>query len=310
LNSISFTLRPLPPFRLDLTAWVLRRRPENVIDRWEGETYRRVLMLDGVPVELAVTQEGPPDEAVLRVVVNGDGVTSELQPAAAARLEWMLDTRRDLSAFYRVATGDPHLGPLAERFRGVKPARYPTVFEALVNAVACQQITLNFAIRLLNRLTVRYGAALEGKDGEEGTMHAFPEPEALAEADPEEMRRLEISGSKARAIIGLAREVVEGHLRLEDLATLDDAAAIERLCRLRGVGPWTAESALVRGLGRIHVLPRDDSGARNSVRRWLGITDPLEFKEMHRLLERWETYGGLIYFHLLLNRLSELGYVS
>jgi DNA-3-methyladenine glycosylase II len=307
LGSIAFTLRPLPPFRLDLTAWVLRRRPDNIMDRWDGETYRRTLLLDGRAVEVAVAQQGSPGEPVLRVAATGEGVAPTIAPAVAATFEWMLDTQRDLSSFYRLAATDPDLGPLAERFRGLKAARYQTVFEALVNAIACQQITLNMAIRLLNRLTARYGAGLQS---EEGMVYAFPGPEALAEADPEELRRLEFSGAKARAIVGLAGEVVAGRLRLEDLAGLDDAAAIERLCRLPGVGPWTAESALVRGLGRIHVLPRDDSGVRNGVRRWLGITDPLDFKEMHSLLGRWEAYGGLIYFHLLLNRLSDLGYIS
>ena len=41
--SIRFTLQPVPPFRLDLTAWALRRRPHNAVDRWDGDTYRRVL---------------------------------------------------------------------------------------------------------------------------------------------------------------------------------------------------------------------------------------------------------------------------
>ena len=38
-------LRPRPPFRLDLTAWALRRQPHNAIDRWNGRTWRRVLAI-------------------------------------------------------------------------------------------------------------------------------------------------------------------------------------------------------------------------------------------------------------------------
>ena len=53
-----FTLRPVPPFRLDLTAWALRRRSRNLIDRWDGTTYRRVVALGGRPTELAVRQAG------------------------------------------------------------------------------------------------------------------------------------------------------------------------------------------------------------------------------------------------------------
>lgn len=306
MSFTTFALNPLPPFRLDLTTWALRRRPENVVDRWDDGTYRRVLQIDGRVLEVAVTQEGPPEEAVLRVTVTGDRLTPGLQLAASSAVEWMLDTRRDLSSFYRLAAADPDLGPLATRFQGLKPPRFPSLFEALVNAIACQQITLNLGIRLLNRLVESYGARIEGTAG---SFYAFPEPESLAGVDPEELRQLQFSTGKARAIVELALEVAEGHLRIEDLTGLDDATAIDRLCRQRGVGPWTAESALVRGLGRIHVFPGDDSGARNGVRRWLGITDPLDFKELRRLVGRWEDYGGLVYFHLLMNRLADLGYL-
>ena len=41
----AFVLRPIPPFRLDLTVWALRRRPRNLIDRWDGTTYRRVIVI-------------------------------------------------------------------------------------------------------------------------------------------------------------------------------------------------------------------------------------------------------------------------
>src|SRR5512139_3899613 len=64
-------LEPLPPFRLDLTVWALRRRPANTVDRWDGETYRRVIELGGEAVEIAVVQTGPADAPELRVDVAG-----------------------------------------------------------------------------------------------------------------------------------------------------------------------------------------------------------------------------------------------
>ena len=50
---LEFVLRPIPPLRLDLTVWALRRRPCNLIDRWDGTTYRRVIVMGGRPTELA-----------------------------------------------------------------------------------------------------------------------------------------------------------------------------------------------------------------------------------------------------------------
>ena len=52
----TFELNPVSPFRLDLTVWTLRRRADNVVDRWDGKTYRRILALSDGLVEVAVTQ--------------------------------------------------------------------------------------------------------------------------------------------------------------------------------------------------------------------------------------------------------------
>ena len=49
---------PIPPFRLDLTVWALRRRARNLVDRWDGTTYRRVVVMTGRPSELSVRQTG------------------------------------------------------------------------------------------------------------------------------------------------------------------------------------------------------------------------------------------------------------
>ena len=55
-----FTLEPAPPFRLDLTAWALRRRPANIVDRWDGVAYRRAVKQDETVAEVEVRQVRPP----------------------------------------------------------------------------------------------------------------------------------------------------------------------------------------------------------------------------------------------------------
>ena len=77
----------------------------------------------------------------------------------------MLGLDIDLSEFYRFADHDPGLQGLVRDFRGAKPPRYPSLFEALVNAIAGQQISLTVAIHLLNRLTQAYRRGLPGRDG-------------------------------------------------------------------------------------------------------------------------------------------------
>ncbi len=304
MSQISFTLKPIPPFRLDYTVWVLRRRPDNIWDRWDGETYRRVLVMGKKPVEVAVIQTGSPEKPELKVTATGTRLPAGLDSPLTVTLERLLGLRTDLSGFYRLALRDPKLKPLAFRFRGMKPPRYPMVFEALANAITCQQFTLTAGIRILASLVSSWGKPFPSSGG---TGHAFPRPQDLAYLEVEDLRRIGYSRQKARSLIDLSREVVEERLDLEELASLEDPQAIETLIRLRGVGRWTAEYTLLRGLGRIHIFPGDDVGVRNRLQRWMGTTQPLDYEGVRRILDRWKPYGGLMYFHLLLHGLGEVG---
>lgn len=308
-DEITFSLDPVPPFRLDLTVWTLRRRPDNHVDRWDGQTYQRALTLDNGPIELAVTQRGAADAPRLHVTLSGACLSPEIEAMVRAVLERTLGLEVDLSAFYRVAEADSRLGPLVRRFRGVKPPRLPSVFETLVNAIACQQITLTQGIRLLNRLAATYGPVAAVAATGDSAAHAFPRPRDLAGLEPQDRKALGFSTQKGRALVEAAEAIAQGKLDLEALAGVDDDTAMARLLALRGVGRWTAEYVLLRGLGRTHIFPGDDVGARNNLARWLGLAEPLDYARVARTLAVWKPYGGLIYFHLLLDRLAQAGYL-
>jgi DNA-3-methyladenine glycosylase II len=300
-------IEPLAPFRLDLTAWALRRRPHNAIDDWDQCTYRRVLTIDDGPAALSVTQDGTPEAPRLSARVGATPIDPSSERLVRRRLNRLLGLEVDLSAFAAMAAPDPLLGRLAARMRGLKPPRFPTAFEALVNGVACQQLSLDVGIHLLNRLTAEWGRpASEDPEG----MRAFPGPEELASAGPDDVKRLGFSQAKARAIVDAARATASGDLDLEGLERLEDAAAIERLTGMRGIGRWTAEYVLLRGLGRLHIFPGDDVGAHNKLRRLFDIDTSLDYDAVRRLVRRWHPYAGVVYFHLLLDSLTESGVVE
>jgi DNA-3-methyladenine glycosylase II len=295
------------PFRLDLTAWALRRRSHNAVDRWRASTYQRVVSIDGGPLALSVTQDGELDAPHLSVVLAGRPIDQRVELLAEDALNRLLGLTVDLSGFAAIAELDPLLGPLAGRMRGLKPPRFASIFEALVNGVACQQLSLAVGIHLLNRLTEAHGRPASE---DAGGPHAFPDPDRLAAVQPEELKRHGFSLSKARTIVEIAQAIVAGELDLESLETLDDAAAIERLRSLRGIGRWTAEYVMLRGLGRLHIFPGDDVGAHNKLRRLFDIDTKLDYESVHQLVARWHPYAGMVYFHLLLQSLSETGMLA
>jgi DNA-3-methyladenine glycosylase II len=292
-------VRPIPPFRLDLTVWALRRRPRNRIDRWDGTTYRRVIVVTGRPTEVAVRQEGLATAPRLVVTATPPLRTPSERQLVRSILDRLLGLRVDLRDWYQMAEGHQRLRPLADRFRGVKPPRFPTVFETLVNAFACQQLSLVVGLELLNRLAavcdVRRGIG-------ERARYAFPAARDVARVAPASYHAIGFSRQKVRALLTLARGIDRGDVDVEGLAGDGDQEAAARLRELRGVGRWTAEYVLLRGLGRLNVFPGDDVGAQNNLARWLGRPHPLDYDGVSKAVGKWQPYAGMLYFHLLLDR--------
>ena len=216
----------------------------------------------------------------------------------------LLGTRIDLTDWYRTAAGDARFGPLAGRFMGMKPPRFPTVFEAVVNAFACQQLSLEVGLELLNRLAALCGARA-GKRSD--VRFSFPTASDVARLSPEKCQTIGFSRQKTHALFSLARAVTRGDLDLEALAHEDDGVIRQRLLELRGVGRWSAEYVLLRGLGRLDVFPGDDVGAQKSLARWLGRSRPMGYADVSRAVERWSPFAGMVYLHLLLDGLSRAG---
>lgn len=314
-SSVSFEVEPLLPFRLDLIAWALKRREENTWDRWDGDTYSRVVLMDGAPLRISVSQSGGPDEARLHVALTSalaDGTPSPKRQEEIARsiLTRLLGTDLDLTQFYSAAPAEDRLlGPIATSLRGLKPPRYESIFEALVNAVTCQQITLTVGLRILSRLTEACGTPFQTAEGE--TLYAFPRPEDVAGLSHDDLRFIGYSRQKARALLELAEAATDGNLDFTEIASLDDDTVLDQLRRFHGVGRWTAEYVLLRGLGRLHIFPGDDVGVRRHVERWLGLeAKALDYQGVREALKPWSPFGGLVYLHMLVKSLSDSGMVK
>jgi len=306
MGEVTFRLKPIPPFRLDLTSWAIRRRPHNAIDHFDGETYRRVVMLDGQPAVVSVRQVAPPKTPAIEVVAIGPGASRKSAPAIEAIVDRILGLSIDLRHFYRLARDDKALGPLVNRLIGMKPVRFPTNFEAFTNAVACQLVSLTAGMHVVNRIAAKYGRACEA-DGVR--LHACAEASDIARAEVEDLRALGLSRPKARYLIGLAQVASDSDSDFRSMESLDDNRAIAALSKFAGVGRWTSEYVLLRGFGRFNIFPGDDVGGRNGLRSYLGIDDALDYEGVRKAIARWHAWGGFIYFHLLVNALADKGIV-
>jgi DNA-3-methyladenine glycosylase II len=294
----TFILPAAPPFKLDLTVWTLRRRSKNIIDQWDGQFYRRVFAMGDKILQVIVKQQ---TEKELLVIIKSGKEIESIQPEVADRLKITLGIEKNLSNFYQLSRQDKYLKPLAKAFRGVKPPRFATLFEALLNAISCQQVTLDLGILLLNRLAENYGQKFEDA---KGIQYAFPRPEDLRSVPEDEIKKLGFSYQKARAIKDLVKALLSEDTLFSGLENMTDEEIVIFLSNLRGIGRWSSEYVLLRGLGRLNVFPGDDVGAQKNLQQLLGLGKRPSYEEIKHITARWQPYAGLVYFHLLLDKLQ------
>ena len=286
MPTITLHLQPTPPFDFELTAgYHTYFQARSGADNLDAGVYRRLLDLDGRLLLVSVRSAGSVDSPELAIELRGEGLTDADGEVAVAQVRWMLGTDQELAPLYALAESDPALAGLARQFRGLHLPRTATLFEALTVAILGQQISASVARTMRTLLIERYGTRAEF-DG--ATYYAFPRPEAVLSALPEELRELKLSRSKAEYVRVIAGAALEPGW--DELYELPDDEVVRRLTVLRGVGNWTAQWALVRGLARPDALPLGDLALRRGVSRLWRDGATVTDAEVKTVAERWRPW--------------------
>ena len=213
-----YELSVVVPYRLDLTVSALRRLSTNVVDVLTPDgQYVRALGGAHGPMIVRVTQVRPD---ALAVAIEGDASEHARVLALVRR---MLGVDRELTQFGRAAARMAWLSQLARRMRGVKPPRYPTLWEAFVNAIAFQQVSLHAASAIVRRLIVAFGQPLES----EGTsLYTFPSAEQVLGAKDDLLRATGLSAGKLATLRRAGDGLAAGTLAKGDVLAVARVAGI------------------------------------------------------------------------------------
>ncbi|QXH35140.1 DNA-3-methyladenine glycosylase family protein [Pseudomonas muyukensis] len=178
-----------------------------------------------------------------------------------------------------------HIATVGPCLHRATPGREP--YEALVRAIAYQQLHARAAQAILGRLLALFAEA------------AFPTPAQLLAVTPETMRACGFSASKTATLHGIAQASLDGTVPSRAQAlVLEDEALIERLVALRGVGRWTVEMLLIYSLERSDILPVDDFGVREGYRRLKGLEKAPTPAQMRGLGMAWRPYRTVAAWYL------------
>ncbi|MBI2963506.1 MAG: 3-methyladenine DNA glycosylase 2 [Deltaproteobacteria bacterium] len=272
-----------PP--LDWTALLefLRARATPAVEEVDGRAYRRTIEWQGHEGTLEVSPLAG-NALALRLSLP---VTRGLV-AVAARVRRMFDLDADPLRIAEALAGHPVLDPLLRSRPGLRVPRAWDPFELAVRAVLGQQVSVGAATTVAGRLAARYGRTIHCPRGR--LTRLFPRPETLVDAD---LSGIGLTRARAATLRGLARAVAGGTLRLD--AALAPHETADRLLALPGIGPWTVEYVLLRGLGEPDVFPCGDLGLRRALADGHGLPSA---REIERIAEEWRPWRSYAALHL------------
>jgi DNA-3-methyladenine glycosylase II len=293
----TFEVKPLAPFSLELSAQIFVGLNPAVRCFADG-LFSQVLRVDGCLVLAKVASKGSFDKPKLQVeLTSNQPLTTQTNQKAKELIEYIFNLNYDLKTIYRQTQTDPIMHKIIQQLAGFKYPTTATVFESLVDSIVEQQISIKIARTIEERLAQRFGDKLEIN----GTCYyAFPTPQNIVAASISDIRGCGLSQRKAEYIDGAAKAVTDGKLDLEAMKTNPDIdAIITELDALKGIGVWTAELTIYRGMQRLDVLPADDFGIRRVISKYYCGGKPIKAAEAREVAKPWSSWQGLAAFYLL-----------
>jgi len=293
---MKFTLTAVPPFDFDLSAMIFSNGDKEIRSYANGKFWQ-VIRIDDKLALAVIESLGTVDKPRLCVTLRSKKESSNREKSRVVEIvRWLFGLDYDLKPFYEHVRNDKVLTRITQKLGGLSSPATATVFEALFDSIVEQQISLNVAHSLERNVIKSFGDTLK-LDGE--VYYAYPTPQNLAEVAADELRKCGLSGRKTEYIQNVSRLIAEGKLDLEELKHCEDADAIvSALDGIRGVGVWTAELTMVRGM-RKNALPADDLGLRRVIAHYYRHDKSISSDEARAIARKWGGWKGLAAFYLI-----------
>ena len=251
-GAVSVRLAVRGPFAGQQLFEHLGARAVPGVEVWDGEAYHRALDL---PNGHGVVVARPADDHVQATFRLTDW--RDLAPAVG-RMRRVLDLDADPVAIDEVLGDDPHLAPFVAAAPGLRAAGSVDPYETLIRAIVGQQVSVAGARTVTGRVAEAIAEPLT--IDHPGLTHVFPSMQRLADASPEVFP---MPTARAATLQRVGTAVVDGDLVLD--TGVDRGRVIEQLVALKGIGSWTAQYVVMRGLGDPDVFLDTDLGVRHAL---------------------------------------------
>jgi AraC family transcriptional regulator of adaptative response / DNA-3-methyladenine glycosylase II len=224
-------------------------------------SYGRVFKLGSVSGAFRVLPERSKPQLRLRIFADDPRVLFTV----AQRVRRMFNLDSDPLLVAKGFSSHKVLGPLWEKYPGLRVARGWDPFETAICTILGQLVSTNQGRALVRQLVEGYGESIAHPVTGERS-YLGPSAETLARAD---LTGVSTSQARKRAIRELSGLVATGTV---DLDGRQDARAVkERLLALPGIGPWTSEYIGLRALGDTDSFPRTDLVLKRTIEQYTDL---------------------------------------
>ena len=293
LENRSIILRPIKDFDYYKCLDFFKGRSLECLDVIQNTNITKLIVVNGNSILIKIY---PVLKNQIGIHILGKRVTKKDKLLIAQYvIEWF-DLERNLNNFFRKSATDKILKNITKNYRGLRIIGIPDLFEALCWAIIGQQVNLTFAYSIKKQFIESYGGRIIYK-GEK--FYTFPQPSKVAKATTDHLRNLQFSYRKAEYIIDLAKSFVEGKLNKLILRELEEKTLMqEKLISFRGIGPWTADYALMKSLGQSTAFPIADVGLHNAIKKQLGLSNKPSIEKIKKLAKNWSGMESYATFYL------------
>jgi len=292
----AINLFPVPPYDFALSATIFSQGDPCIRIFREG-VYRHAVDIRGYPQLIEVISKGTISDPEIEVLFRPDtGDIPEISSSVGELVSSMFNIYDELNPFYKAVERDPVMTGIAEKLRGLKSPTTPTVFEALTDSIIEQQISLKAAHALRSRLIKKTGKQLVLDDE---VYYCYPEAKTLAVTPDSVFRECGLTFRKAEYIREISNSIVASELDLERFRKYENTQEIlHEMMKIRGIGKWTAELTIIRGMHKLDAFPADDIGLQRIILRFYCGGRKISSDESREIAHQWGIWKGLAAFYL------------
>lgn len=279
----SFTTNP--NFNFGKTVYMFQRGDDDPINIINNNVWRRSFYFNNIAHLISTTYDKK-----LKIEVLSGNISNK--------------KAKDIIE-YTLGFDDPFLAtqtnslPNSEKLQdaiGLNIPGYPDLFEAIIQVIMGQQISVLVANKVRARFTLHLGDRISYGNT---NYYCFPRPQQVVQQSVENLRVLGLSNNKCKSILAVAKAFIENDDILKFNLMSDPVHVRRILTNLYGVGNWTVDWLLLRHFRRFEFIPEGDIAVQKAFTWWLNKSELMSASTVKQFEKEFYPFGGSVAFRVL-----------